>query len=152
MELKAAVMKVFVHEKSVSISVDLSEEPPPKVQPRVKGAPKIRQLYWCDFPKDAHLPEFWKCRAVVVISFRNTLHGTVTVIPCSSLDQVGNKWAYRQKTTIDGRANSWAICDKVTTVAVSRLSPDKNGIKRVPEAEFDEMLSLLSEWLPQVGG
>jgi mRNA interferase MazF len=145
-------MKVTVEETSVAITVELNEQAPPKVPPRIKGAPKIRQLYWCDFPKDAHLPEFWKCRAVLVVSYRNTLHGTVTVIPCSSLDQTGNRWAYKQKTTIDGRENSWAICDKIATVAVSRLSADRSGIKRVTEAEFDEILSLLNEWFPKIGG
>src|SRR5262245_57179109 len=96
----------------------LAEEKPPRLQPRIKAAPKIRQLYWCDFPKDAQLPEFWKTRAVLIMSFRNALHGTVTVLPCSSQDQGDNKWAYRLKTTIDGEP-SWAICDKPMSFAVS---------------------------------
>jgi len=146
-------MKIFVKEARIAVTAvpEASEDRPPKVRPRIKAAPKIRQLYWCDFPKDAHLPEFWKCRAVIIVSYRNTLYGTVTVIPCSSLDQTGNRWAYKQQTTIDGRANSWAICDKITTVAVSRLTPGKGGIKRMPEAEFNEILSLLSNWFPQIG-
>jgi hypothetical protein len=44
---------------------------PPRVQPRVKAAPRIRQLYWCDFLRDAHLPEFWKCRAVRIASYKS---------------------------------------------------------------------------------
>lgn len=52
--------------------------PPPKIQPRLKHAPKIRQLLWCDFPADAHLPEFWKTRPVLVISKRTTLKGAIT--------------------------------------------------------------------------
>ena len=59
-------------------------EKPARVQPRVKAAPKIRQLYWCDFPKDAQLPEFWKTRAVLIMSVRNTLHGAVTRTPCQA--------------------------------------------------------------------
>lgn len=31
---------------------------PPRVPPKVKAAPKPRQVYWCDLPKDAQLPEF----------------------------------------------------------------------------------------------
>jgi mRNA interferase MazF len=143
--------KIFTKTVAPPVSPEALEAPP-KVKPRLTAAPKIRQLYWCDFPKDAHLPEFWKCRAVLVISHRNTLHGTATVIPCSSLDQTGNKWAFKQTTTIDGRGNSWAICDKITTVAVSRLSPDKNGIQRLPTKEFDQVLTLLSEWFPNIGG
>jgi mRNA interferase MazF len=124
------------------------ESPPPKIIPRIVGAPKIRQLYWCDFPKDAQLPEFWKRRPVIIISYRNTLHGAVTVIPCSTQAQPGNAWAYPLRTTVDGRA-AWAICDKPATVAVSRLVPDQNGPVRMPLDEFDEMLALFLDWLPK---
>ena len=123
------------------------QAPPPKVAPRIIGAPKIRQLFWCDFPQDAQLPEFWKRRPVIILSYRNTLHGAVTVIPCSTQAQPGNKWAFPLQTTIDGRA-AWAICDKVTSLAVSRLLPDKGGITRMPEEEFDDMLRLVLGWLP----
>jgi mRNA interferase MazF len=121
---------------------------PPKVQPRLIGAPKIRQLYWCDFPEDAQLPEFWKRRPVVIISYRNTLHGAVSVIPCSTSDQTGNNWAVRMQTTINGNP-SWAICDKPSTYAVSRLSVDRSGIVQLPVVEFDEILHRLFEWLPK---
>lgn len=120
---------------------------PPRIAPRLIGAPKIRQLLWCDFPQDAQLPEFWKRRPVIVLSYRNTLHGAVTVVPCSTQAQPGNRWAFPLQTTIDGRA-AWAVCDKITCVAVSRLLPDKRGIVRMPAAEFDAMLRLVLEWLP----
>ena len=120
---------------------------PPKKTPRVIGAPKIKQIYWCDFPTDAELPEFWKRRPVIILSYRNTLHGAVTVVPCSTAPQDGNKWAFPLATTIDGR-QGWAICDKVTSLAVSRLTPDKNGIPRLPDNEFDDLLRLVFEWLP----
>ncbi len=94
------------------------------------------------------MPEFWKRRPVIVISYRNMLHGAVTVIPCSTQAQPGNIWSFPLQTTIDGRA-AWAICDKPSTVAVSRLVPDKKGIKRLQEAEFDEMLALVLDWLPK---
>ena len=110
----------------------LDNEKPPRIQPRVKAAPKIRQLYWCDFPRDAQLPEFWKRRPVIIISYKNTLHGAVTVIPCSTSEQKDLEYALKLKTSIDGR-NSWAICDKLTTVAVSRLTIGTEGIKRVTE-------------------
>lgn len=123
------------------------QEAPPRVPPKVTAAPSIRQLYWCDFPQDAQLPEFWKRRPVVILSFKNTLYGAVTVVPCSTQAQPGNKWAFPLQTTIDGRA-AFAICDKPTTVAVSRLTPDKGGIVRMPVAEFDDMLRLVLAWLP----
>lgn len=129
----------------------LGAQTPPKVAPRLVAAPKIRQLLWCDFPQDAQLPEFWKRRPVIVLSYRNTLHGTVTVIPCSTQAQPGNAWAFPLRTTIDGRA-AWAICDKLSTVAVSRLLPDRSGIARMPEDEFHELLKLVLEWLPTIPG
>lgn len=124
------------------------EQPPPRVPPRVKAAPKIRQLYWCDFPEDAQLPEFWKSRPVIIVSYRNTLYGAVTVIPCSTQDQTGDKWAVPLTTSIDGR-KSWAICDKVGTVAVSRLSVDRRGIPVMPVPEFDSVLERMLAWLPR---
>ncbi|MBK9584349.1 MAG: type II toxin-antitoxin system PemK/MazF family toxin [Alphaproteobacteria bacterium] len=124
------------------------DTPPPRVKPRLKSAPKIRQLYWCDFPSDAQLPEFWKRRPVVIISPNNTLHSAAIVIPCSTQTQPDNKWAFPLRTTIDGRA-AWAICDKITTVAVSRLVQDHKGIKRMPEDEFNDMLLLVLDCLPK---
>jgi mRNA interferase MazF len=124
-------------------------EKPPRIKPRLIGAPKIRQLFWCDFPLDAQLPEFWKRRPVVVLSGRNTLNGTVTVIPCSSKPQMGNQWAFPLKTSIDGR-EAWAICDKLTTVAVSRLSSGRNGIARMAPDEFEAMLAIVLDWLPKL--
>ena len=126
-----------------------SDQPPPKVSPRLVGAPKVRQFLWCDFPQDAQLPEFWKRRPVIVLSYRNTLHGAVTVVPCSTQTQPGNEWAFPLRTTIDGRAG-WAICDKPTTVAVSRLLPDKGGVARMPEDEFHDLLALVLAWLPKL--
>ena len=125
----------------------LNKDKPPKIEPRIKSAPKVRQFYWCNFPQDAQLPEFWKRRPVIVISYKNTLHGAVTVVPCSTQAQEGNQWAYPLRVTIDGKA-AWAICDKPTTVAVSRLLPDKDGINRMPDEEFNQMLRLVLEWLP----
>jgi mRNA interferase MazF len=114
----------------------------------LKSAPKIRQLYWCDFPEDAQLPEFWKCRPVIILSYRATLYGAVTVVPCSTLEQRHNEWAVPLTTTIDER-KSWAICDKVTTLAVSRFSAGRHGIRRLSEEEFNIVLKRVLDWLPQ---
>jgi mRNA interferase MazF len=120
---------------------------PPKVAPRLKAAPKIRNLYWCDFPEDAQLPEFWKRRPVIIISRKRALHGAVTVIPCSTDPQDDNEWAVKIQTSID-RRESWAICDKPYTVAVSRLLPHSGAVPRLPQDEFALVLSKLLEWLP----
>jgi mRNA interferase MazF len=140
-------MKIIEVQKTVTtVVIAQGDEKPPWVRPRVTAAPKLRQLYWCDFPKDAQLPEFWKTRSVFIVSCRNTLHGAVTVIPCSGQEQPGNKWAYELAKTIDGKP-SWAICDKPTTLAVSRLSPGKNGIVRVSEDEYKAVLAMMLKWL-----
>ena len=138
------IIEVFQTETTIVVGDALDK--PARVQPRVKAAPKIRQLYWCDFPKDAQLPEFWKTRAVLIMSARNTLHGAVTIVPCSGQEQPGNKWAYKLGTTIDGKP-SWAICDKPTTLAVSRLSIGKAGLVRLSEEEFNPALALMLSWL-----
>jgi mRNA interferase MazF len=131
------------------VYIVMTDLPPPRVKPRLIGAPKIRQLLWCDFPRHAQLPEFWKRRPIIVLSGRNLLHGAVTVIPCSTQPQPGNRWAFPLRTTIDGRV-AWAICDKPTTVAVSRLLPDKGGIVRMPIVEFEQMLAVVLDWLPKL--
>ena len=106
-------------------------------------------MYWCDFPEDAHLPEFWKCRPVIIVSYRNTLSGAATIIPCSTLDQLGNSWAVKLSITMTPGTVSWAICDKPSTIAVSRLSADRTGIPRLSETDFNAVLSKLLEWLPK---
>jgi mRNA interferase MazF len=123
--------------------------PPPRVTPRLKSAPKIRQFYWCDFPKDAQLPEFWKRRPVIILSKTATLYGTAVVIPCSTQAQQNPSLAFPLRTTIDGRAG-WAICDKPTTVAVSRLLPTQGASVRMPPDEFHDMLKLVLELLPKL--
>ncbi len=126
-----------------------NQEKPPKVAPKLTAAPKIRNLYWCDFPEDAQLQEFWKRRPVIIISRKRNLHGVVTVIPCSTSPQDGNEWAVKLKTSIDGR-DSWAICDKPYTVAVSRPVPHSGVVSTLPQEEFVLVLQKLLEWLPSI--
>lgn len=125
---------------------------PPHVRPRLKQAPKLRDLYWCDFPRDAHIPEFWKRRPVIVIAGDGTLSGAVQVVPCSSQPQGSNRWAYQLGTAIDGVGPSWAICDKVGTVAVSRLSIDASHSRprRLTQEEFTAVLGLVLARLPKL--
>lgn len=123
---------------------------PPRIKAQIKSAPKIKQLYWCDFPNDAHLPEFWKRRPVIIISYkRHTLTGAATIVPCSTQDQTGNPWAFELNTSMTGE-QSWAICDKISTVAVSRLTADRSGIPQLQDQEFNKMLELVLNWLPKL--
>ncbi len=122
-------------------------QPPPRVAPRVKAAPRIRQVYSCRLPTDAELPERWKTRPVIVVSRRNTLHGAVTAIPTTTVAQDDNPWAYNLTTSIDASRVSWAICNKPMTLAVSWLQPHRT-IPCLQIDEFNEVLSRLLKWLP----
>jgi mRNA interferase MazF len=75
------------------------EQKPQRVQPRIIAAPKIRQLYWCDFWQDAMLPEMWKTRPVIVVSYKNALYGPCLVVPTSTDPQTDNPWAHRLSVT-----------------------------------------------------
>jgi len=122
---------------------------PQWVHPRIIAAPKIRQIYWCDFWRDAHLPEMWKTRPVIVISYKNTLHGASLVIPTSTEPQDANMWAHKLSVKIEGNIQSWALCNHPSTVATSRFSQFKGQIPLIPKEDFNAILSLLHKWLPQ---
>lgn len=124
------------------------EQRPPRVQPRIVAAPKLGQIYWCDFPRDAQLPEMWKTRPVVVMSYKNTLHGPCLVIPTTTEPQGDNPWAFKLAAHIDGQT-SWAVCNHPYTVAPSRFSQVRGKIPRVANAEFNEILARLTRWLPR---
>ena len=123
-------------------------ERPPWIKPRITAAPKIRQIYWCDFWVDAHLPEMWKTRPVIVVSYKNTLHGPCLVVPTSTEPQDPNPWALKLSTPIEG-VQSWAICNHPSTVAPSRFSQFKGQIPLLPKADFNKLLKLLNFWLPK---
>jgi mRNA interferase MazF len=122
---------------------------PQWVDPRIVAAPKIRQIYWCDFWSDAHLPEMWKTRPVIVVSYKNTLHGPCLVVPISTEpDNAGNEWAHKLSIKIEGTFDSWAICNQPSTVAPSRFSQFKGEIPLLPKTDFNQVLELLMKWLP----
>lgn len=122
---------------------------PPRVEPRLRSAPRIRQIHWCDFPKDAQLPEMWKRRPVVILSKAAHYYGTVTILPLTSADQSGNPAAFRLDPSVTGE-ECWVLCDKITTVAVSRLVPNKGGEMRMPHEVFNRMLARVLDQLPKV--
>ncbi len=123
---------------------------PPWVQPRIKAAPKIRQIYWCDYWKDARLPEMWKTRPVIVVSYKNTLTGPCLVVPVSTEPQDQNPWAYRLSIEIEGDGvTSWAVCNHPTTVSPSRFSQFRGNIPLLPKDDFNQVLERLMKWLPR---
>lgn len=124
------------------------EQKPPRVQTRIIAAPKLRQIYWCDFWRDAQLPEMWKTRPVVVMSYKNALHGPCLVIPTTTEPQGNSPWAYKLSAYVDGQS-SWAVCNHPYTVAPSRFSQVRGKIPMVSKEEFNELLKRLMAWLPR---
>jgi len=126
------------------------KETPPRIKPSIKAAPKIRQIYWCEFWKDALLPEMWKTRPVIIISYKHKLHGHCLIIPTSSQPQDDNEWAYKISVQIEGSGiNSWAICNQPYTVSTSRLKLVHKKIPVLPENDFNQILEKLNKWLPK---
>jgi len=125
------------------------EQKPVWIEPRIKAAPKIRQVYWCDFWVDALLPEMWKKRPVIVISYKNRLHGPCLVLPTTSQPQDDNPWACKLSQRFDGARTSWVICNQPSTVSPSRLSAFPSPIPLVSSQDFNAVLELLFRWLPK---
>jgi mRNA interferase MazF len=121
-------------------------EKPPWVKPRILAAPKIRQVYWCDFWQDARLPEMWKTRPVIGISFKNSLHGPCTVIPLSTEPQNGNIWAVPLMVEA---VKCWAVCNQPSTVSPSRFSQFKGKIPLLEQERFNQVLEKMMKWLPK---
>jgi mRNA interferase MazF len=133
----------------MNFSLEMADTQEPRwVKPRIVAAPKIRQLYWCDFWKDAMLPEFWKKRPVIVMSYKNILHGPCLVIPTTTTPQDGNPWAHRLSISFD-EIQSWAVCNQPSSVSPSRFSQFRGRIPLVPESDFNAALALLNRWLPK---
>lgn len=122
---------------------------PPRRKPRIQAAPKIRQVYLCEFPKDAQLPEMWKTRPVIILSYRNKLHGAVTVVPTTTQQNDLDPWLVSIDWGLSERT-SYAICDKPTTIAVSRLFPPQTPVPRISEHDFNLVLSRVMAWLPSI--
>jgi mRNA interferase MazF len=121
---------------------------PPKIDPRILAAPAIRQLYWCDLWKEAQLPEFHKTRPVLIVSYKNTLHGHCTILPLTTTSQPNNYWTLPIQHSLSP-LESWVVCNHPITIATSRLCPPREKIPRISEEEFAQILSKLLEWLPK---
>ncbi len=121
----------------------------PEVPNRINFAPKLGNVYWCEFPADARKPEFWKTRPVIVVSYANTLLGPVLVVPLTTKPQPENKWAYgmpQNPVPRESRA-SWAVCNHVYTVSCSRLSPIHGKVVRLDEAARKPIIELVRQWV-----
>jgi len=84
----------------------------------------------------------------VILSPKAKLHGKVTVVPLSSKAQPDNPNAHCFQSILPGETMSWAVCDHVLTIAVSRLSPPMRKIPRVKHADFQSILTLVHKNIP----
>jgi mRNA interferase MazF len=130
----------------IGSSAGYDDSAPPRIPSALTKPPRIKEIFWCQFPRDAELPEFWKVRPVVVLSRKVDLNGTVFVVPCTSCDQKGSSDAVEISTTIGG-PKTWAICDKPVSVAVSRLRPPK-GKPEVTDRELTEIVRKVALLMP----
>ena len=129
---------------------DVDDEPTaPEVANRINFAPKLGNVYWCEFPSDARKPEFWKTRPVIVVSYANTLLGPVLVVPLTTKPQPSNKWAHAMPQNPVPRETraSWAVCNHVYTVSCSRLSPIQGRVVRLDEAARKPVIELVRRWV-----
>ena len=127
---------------------DGSADYPPRISPLLRRAPKIGELYWCNLPKDAMLPELWKKRSVLVISGGTiNLYGTAVVIPTTSEDPGDDPHLLKLSLSLDSRT-SYAICDKPMTVAVSRFCLPTGTVPRLREEETNEVIKALHKTIP----
>ena len=91
----------------------------------------------------------WKTRPVIVVSYKNTLHGPCLVLPTTTEpDNEYNPWASKLSIKIESTLDSWAVCNQPSTVAPSRFSQFKGKIPVLPKKDFNQVLELLVKWLP----
>ena len=97
------------------------------------------------------LPEMWKMRPVLVVSYRNTLSGPCLVLPVSTDPQEGQsaEWAHKLSFQLTGSRDNWVVCNHLYTVSPSRLSAFPTPIPRLAEDEFSAVLTRAYRWLPQ---
>ncbi|MBC8158835.1 MAG: type II toxin-antitoxin system PemK/MazF family toxin [Alphaproteobacteria bacterium] len=129
----------------------MNEKLPPRIKPKIKAAPKIRQVYWCKFWDDAILPEMWKERPVLIISGNNVLNGHCAVLPMSTQPQKGysERWAHKLSFRPDGEEDTWVVCNHLCTVSTGRLSQFRgNAIPRLDGDEFNTILAIMYKRLP----
>nr|WP_294550253.1 type II toxin-antitoxin system PemK/MazF family toxin [uncultured Rhodopila sp.] len=91
---------------------------------RIKATPKIRNVYYCDFPEAALPPEFSKRRPVIVVSYRNSLTAPILVVPQTTQAQPHNGWEVKlaRNPTPAESCEVWAVCNHLYTVSCTRLT------------------------------
>ena len=97
----------------------------------IKSAPRIGQIYWCDFSKDAIKPEIHAEHPAVIVSKKNEIRGIVTILPCTTSDNSNNRNAVEIPAPFRADAKTWVLCNHITTVSTARLRVGNKGIPRI---------------------
>ena len=116
---------------------------------RIPKAPKLRQVYVCEFSPPV-LPELGKRRPVIVLSRQNTLHGPVTVAPITRNEQSKNEQKYWVKIPAPYEENedAWVLCKHITAVSTRRLRVHREGIPLIEDNQFQEIVRKVLNNLP----
>jgi mRNA interferase MazF len=98
------------------------------------------------------LPEMWKTRPVLVISYKNMLNGPCLVAAISTAAQLdrAERWAHELSLPLEPGVISFVVCNHIYTVSPSRLSQFKGDIPRLDEPEFNIILAKVLDWLPKL--
>ena len=98
------------------------------------------------------LPEMWKKRPVLVVSFKNTLSGPCSVLAISTDEQEGlsEEWGYKLPLQVQRGRDSWVVCNHIYTVSPSRLEQVRGGTMRLDEGNFNSILEKMFRWLPTI--
>ena len=85
----------------------------------------------------------------MILSSKSTLSGVATVVPLTRRSQDNDRFSVYVRSPLDGR-DAWAICNHITTVAVSRLAPPyKHAIPKMEANDFQKIVQKVMANLPE---
>lgn len=103
---------------------------------RLRSTPRVRQVYWVDFPNENLPPEFRGEHPGLVVRAADSLDGTCVVLPITSTPQIIGTHFYQFNKNPNPREEenkliSYVVCDHMYTVHVYRMRPLLT-VKRTP--------------------
>ena len=118
----------------------------------VVSVPRVSEVYWVDFPRDAYAPEFEGEHPGIVVRGARRLHDPCIVVPLTSRDQLGRAHSLELSRNPNplGRQSGirvWAVCDHIYTVALGRLRPltDRTGRRIYPKVDPVDQQAVFTE-------
>jgi uncharacterized protein YifN (PemK superfamily) len=92
-------------------------------QHNLHGTPRVGQVFWVDFPKDAYSPEFVGEHPAVVVRAAQRMSDTCIVVPLTHSQNVNTPHAHKlmKNPNKQDKNDAWAVCSHLYTVALGRL-------------------------------